>query len=127
MRFSLEKLSKIENSYVSQVGKSRNLTEYKKKRNFCQVEKKKNKFSVQTYGQKSENVHSLSSSDDITLSAEWTSAALTLPPHVTTSWAFSSVPKNLIFLQNGGTRSVRGKSVTPTGEHVGRKLNYLFI
>ena len=83
VQFSFKNLSKIENSYVSRVGKNRKLVKYEK--NKISPSRKKKKFSIQTYCQRAKMFPSVSSSDDITVSVKQTSTAATPPPPMATS------------------------------------------
>ena len=66
-------------------------------------------------------------SEDITVSAEWTSATQTLPPPLAISCVFPGVPQNLIFLQNSGSWSERGKISQPYRETRGKKVRLIYL
>ena len=84
VRFSFKNLSKIENLYISQVRKNRNLAKYEK--NKILLSRKKKEISHPNISPKERKCpQSVSSSNDIKMSAERTNPVPTLPPCVATS------------------------------------------
>ena len=129
-QFSFKNFYKIENLYVNQIigificrGKERKFGQIWKKMKFCRVGKKKKLASK----------HFTKRAKMFTICllfwrhAEWTCIMPMLLPPVPTPWAFPGVPKILIFFQNGGYQSERGKSINRTGKHVGEKVKFIYL